>query len=155
MTNGAHICSYCKSKVQVPLLEGVFLFFQSTFDVLYWLPLTPYFMVGLTLCLMLMWCGSFPRPGTVLTVQALSEDDHKFWMQAMGGKEPVSQLPALCHHLSLTLGSCSPNCILFNSHFIVSFNVLPYTCTCLIKFKNLWRCLCFWTDWTLSWEDLD
>uniref|UniRef100_A0A667XU65 Rho GTPase activating protein 10 n=1 Tax=Myripristis murdjan TaxID=586833 RepID=A0A667XU65_9TELE len=30
------------------------------------------------------------RPGTVLTVQALSEDDHKFWMQAMGGKEPVS-----------------------------------------------------------------
>uniref|UniRef100_A0A8C5DHV3 Rho GTPase activating protein 10 n=1 Tax=Gouania willdenowi TaxID=441366 RepID=A0A8C5DHV3_GOUWI len=31
------------------------------------------------------------RPGTVLTVQALSEDDHKFWMQAMGGKEPVSQ----------------------------------------------------------------
>ncbi|XP_005935117.1 rho GTPase-activating protein 10 isoform X2 [Haplochromis burtoni] len=29
------------------------------------------------------------RPGTVLTVQALSEDDHKFWMQAMGGKEPV------------------------------------------------------------------
>uniref|UniRef100_A0A4W6EQ60 Rho GTPase activating protein 10 n=1 Tax=Lates calcarifer TaxID=8187 RepID=A0A4W6EQ60_LATCA len=33
------------------------------------------------------------RPGTVLTVQALSEDDHKFWMQAMGGKEPVSQPP--------------------------------------------------------------
>uniref|UniRef100_A0A7N8YQ81 Rho GTPase activating protein 10 n=1 Tax=Mastacembelus armatus TaxID=205130 RepID=A0A7N8YQ81_9TELE len=31
------------------------------------------------------------RPGTVLTVQALSEDDHKFWMHAMGGKEPVSQ----------------------------------------------------------------
>uniref|UniRef100_A0AAR2K8X4 Rho GTPase activating protein 10 n=1 Tax=Pygocentrus nattereri TaxID=42514 RepID=A0AAR2K8X4_PYGNA len=31
------------------------------------------------------------RPGTVLTVQALSEDDHKFWMQAMGGKEPVSE----------------------------------------------------------------
>ncbi|KAL6487750.1 hypothetical protein MHYP_G00043760 [Metynnis hypsauchen] len=29
------------------------------------------------------------RPGIVLTVQALSEDDHKFWMQAMGGKEPV------------------------------------------------------------------
>ncbi|XP_030643899.1 rho GTPase-activating protein 10 [Chanos chanos] len=28
------------------------------------------------------------RPGTVLTVQALSEDDHRFWMQAMGGKEP-------------------------------------------------------------------
>uniref|UniRef100_A0A3Q1IJH8 Rho GTPase activating protein 10 n=1 Tax=Anabas testudineus TaxID=64144 RepID=A0A3Q1IJH8_ANATE len=35
------------------------------------------------------------RPGTVLTVQALSEDDHKFWMQAMGGKEPVSQLPLI------------------------------------------------------------
>lgn len=31
------------------------------------------------------------RPGTVLTVQALSEDDYKFWMQAMGGKEPVSE----------------------------------------------------------------
>ncbi|XP_041838834.1 rho GTPase-activating protein 10 isoform X2 [Melanotaenia boesemani] len=29
------------------------------------------------------------RPGTVLTVQALSEDDHKFWMHAMGGKEPI------------------------------------------------------------------
>ncbi|KAJ0050977.1 hypothetical protein NL108_011760, partial [Boleophthalmus pectinirostris] len=29
------------------------------------------------------------RPGTVLTVQALSEDDQKFWMQAMGGKEPT------------------------------------------------------------------
>uniref|UniRef100_A0AAQ4RS80 Rho GTPase-activating protein 10 n=1 Tax=Gasterosteus aculeatus aculeatus TaxID=481459 RepID=A0AAQ4RS80_GASAC len=27
------------------------------------------------------------RPGTVLTVQAMSEDDHKFWMQAMDGKE--------------------------------------------------------------------
>lgn len=32
------------------------------------------------------------RPGTVLTVQALSEDDHKFWIQAMGGKEPVHYL---------------------------------------------------------------
>uniref|UniRef100_A0A673WFG4 Rho GTPase activating protein 10 n=1 Tax=Salmo trutta TaxID=8032 RepID=A0A673WFG4_SALTR len=29
------------------------------------------------------------RPGTVLTVQSLSEDDHKFWIHAMGGKEPV------------------------------------------------------------------
>ncbi|XP_013877924.1 rho GTPase-activating protein 10 [Austrofundulus limnaeus] len=29
------------------------------------------------------------RPGTVLTVQSLSEDDYKFWMQAMGGKEPL------------------------------------------------------------------
>ncbi|XP_024115732.1 rho GTPase-activating protein 10 [Oryzias melastigma] len=29
------------------------------------------------------------RPGTVFTVQALSEDDFKFWMQAMGGKEPI------------------------------------------------------------------
>ncbi|KAM6972805.1 rho GTPase-activating protein 10 isoform 2-T2 [Aplochiton taeniatus] len=29
------------------------------------------------------------RPGIVLTVQAMSEDDLKFWMQAMGGKEPV------------------------------------------------------------------
>uniref|UniRef100_A0A6Q2Z3I0 Rho GTPase activating protein 10 n=1 Tax=Esox lucius TaxID=8010 RepID=A0A6Q2Z3I0_ESOLU len=33
------------------------------------------------------------RPGTVLTVQSLSEDDHKFWMHAMGGKEPVSLTP--------------------------------------------------------------
>ncbi|XP_015257744.1 PREDICTED: rho GTPase-activating protein 10 isoform X1 [Cyprinodon variegatus] len=32
------------------------------------------------------------RPGTVLTVQALSEDDHKLWMQAMGGKEPTGYL---------------------------------------------------------------
>ncbi|XP_036373072.1 rho GTPase-activating protein 10-like [Megalops cyprinoides] len=29
------------------------------------------------------------RPGVVLTVQALSEDDRRFWMQAMGGKEPI------------------------------------------------------------------
>uniref|UniRef100_A0A3B3T6L2 Rho GTPase-activating protein 10 n=1 Tax=Paramormyrops kingsleyae TaxID=1676925 RepID=A0A3B3T6L2_9TELE len=37
------------------------------------------------------------RPGVVLTVQTLSDDDRKFWMQAMGGKEPVSddQLPSL------------------------------------------------------------
>uniref|UniRef100_A0A673VYE4 Rho GTPase activating protein 10 n=1 Tax=Salmo trutta TaxID=8032 RepID=A0A673VYE4_SALTR len=32
------------------------------------------------------------RPGTVLTVQSLSEDDHKFWIHAMGGKEPVIKL---------------------------------------------------------------
>lgn len=32
------------------------------------------------------------RPITVLTVQALSEDDHRFWMQAMGGKEPMQYL---------------------------------------------------------------
>ncbi|XP_028833328.1 rho GTPase-activating protein 10 isoform X2 [Denticeps clupeoides] len=32
------------------------------------------------------------RPGTVVTVQALSEDDHKFWMQAMGGREPIQYL---------------------------------------------------------------
>uniref|UniRef100_A0A8C1F6N9 Rho GTPase activating protein 10 n=1 Tax=Cyprinus carpio carpio TaxID=630221 RepID=A0A8C1F6N9_CYPCA len=31
------------------------------------------------------------RPSTVLTVQALSEDDHRFWMHAMGGKESVCQ----------------------------------------------------------------
>uniref|UniRef100_A0A673XHW1 Rho GTPase activating protein 10 n=1 Tax=Salmo trutta TaxID=8032 RepID=A0A673XHW1_SALTR len=36
------------------------------------------------------------RPGTVLTVQSLSEDDHKFWIHAMGGKEPVS------NHIILT-----------------------------------------------------
>uniref|UniRef100_A0A8C1W2X0 Rho GTPase-activating protein 10 n=1 Tax=Cyprinus carpio TaxID=7962 RepID=A0A8C1W2X0_CYPCA len=34
------------------------------------------------------------RPITVLTVQALSEDDHRFWMHAMGGKEPVQYLNA-------------------------------------------------------------
>ncbi|XP_012686800.1 rho GTPase-activating protein 10 isoform X2 [Clupea harengus] len=32
------------------------------------------------------------RPGIVLTVQALSEDDHKFWIHAMGGKEPIHYL---------------------------------------------------------------
>ncbi|CAL8330322.1 unnamed protein product [Merluccius merluccius] len=31
------------------------------------------------------------RPGTVLTVQTLSEDDHKFWIHAMGGKEPIGR----------------------------------------------------------------
>uniref|UniRef100_A0A673MN47 Rho GTPase activating protein 10 n=1 Tax=Sinocyclocheilus rhinocerous TaxID=307959 RepID=A0A673MN47_9TELE len=31
------------------------------------------------------------RPSTVLTVQALSEDDYRFWMHAMGGKESVCQ----------------------------------------------------------------
>uniref|UniRef100_A0A4W4FYU3 Rho GTPase activating protein 10 n=1 Tax=Electrophorus electricus TaxID=8005 RepID=A0A4W4FYU3_ELEEL len=30
------------------------------------------------------------RPGTVFTAQALSEDDHRFWVQEMGGKEPCS-----------------------------------------------------------------
>uniref|UniRef100_A0A9J8D141 Rho GTPase-activating protein 10 n=2 Tax=Cyprinus carpio TaxID=7962 RepID=A0A9J8D141_CYPCA len=34
------------------------------------------------------------RPITVLTVQALSDDDHRFWMHAMGGKEPVQYLNA-------------------------------------------------------------
>lgn len=91
--------------------QRVFLFFLqrllSTFDV---------FILTSTSPNALQYCSSkalpnadvvwlFPRPGTVLTVQALSEDDHKFWMQAMGGKEPVSQPPALCHHLPLTLGS--------------------------------------------------
>uniref|UniRef100_W5MQJ6 Rho GTPase-activating protein 10 n=1 Tax=Lepisosteus oculatus TaxID=7918 RepID=W5MQJ6_LEPOC len=32
------------------------------------------------------------RPGVVLTVQALSEEDRKHWMEAMGGKEPVRQV---------------------------------------------------------------
>ncbi|KTG04607.1 hypothetical protein cypCar_00005264 [Cyprinus carpio] len=32
------------------------------------------------------------RPITVLTVQALSDDDHRFWMHAMGGKEPMQYL---------------------------------------------------------------
>uniref|UniRef100_A0A4W5MNC8 Rho GTPase activating protein 10 n=1 Tax=Hucho hucho TaxID=62062 RepID=A0A4W5MNC8_9TELE len=36
------------------------------------------------------------RPGTVLTVQSLSEDDHKFWIHAMGGKEPVRPCKLCC-----------------------------------------------------------
>ncbi|KAK1174906.1 rho GTPase-activating protein 10-like isoform X1 [Acipenser oxyrinchus oxyrinchus] len=32
------------------------------------------------------------RPGLNITVQTLSEDDRKQWMQAMGGKEPVCKL---------------------------------------------------------------
>ncbi|XP_026132312.1 rho GTPase-activating protein 10-like [Carassius auratus] len=32
------------------------------------------------------------RPFTVLTVQALSEDDYRFWMHAMGGKESMQYL---------------------------------------------------------------
>ncbi|XP_061131493.1 rho GTPase-activating protein 10 [Syngnathus typhle] len=31
------------------------------------------------------------RPGTALTVQALSEGDHKFWMLAMGGKDLIGR----------------------------------------------------------------
>lgn len=76
------------------------------------------FMMAFTFPSTLLNCTSKPlpnanvvwltsRPGTVLTVQALSEDDHKFWMQAMGGKEPVSQLPLICSHLPLTHGTCS------------------------------------------------
>lgn len=57
-------------------------------------------------------------PGTVLTVQALSEDDHKFWIQAMGGKEPVSHAPTLlCHLCSLTL-SCRISTVFWNENFI-------------------------------------
>uniref|UniRef100_A0A8C5BIU6 Rho GTPase activating protein 10 n=1 Tax=Gadus morhua TaxID=8049 RepID=A0A8C5BIU6_GADMO len=43
------------------------------------------------------------RPGTVLTVQSMSEDDHKFWMQAMGGKEPVSHKMVLLKLISSTV----------------------------------------------------
>lgn len=32
------------------------------------------------------------RPGMVLTVQALSDDDYRFWIHAMGGKEPMQYL---------------------------------------------------------------
>uniref|UniRef100_A0A8C7HQ98 Rho GTPase activating protein 10 n=1 Tax=Oncorhynchus kisutch TaxID=8019 RepID=A0A8C7HQ98_ONCKI len=38
------------------------------------------------------------RPGTVLTVQSLSEDDHKFWIHAMGGKEPKLYFQSLSIH---------------------------------------------------------
>lgn len=41
------------------------------------------------------------RPGTLLTVQALSEDDYRFWLQAMGGKEPVSYTSAQIHLLAI------------------------------------------------------
>lgn len=30
------------------------------------------------------------KPGVIYTLQALSEDDRKLWMDAMDGKEPVS-----------------------------------------------------------------
>uniref|UniRef100_A0A8C7PSJ5 Rho GTPase activating protein 10 n=1 Tax=Oncorhynchus mykiss TaxID=8022 RepID=A0A8C7PSJ5_ONCMY len=43
------------------------------------------------------------RPGTVLTVQSLSEDDHKFWIHAMGGKEPVSNHIILTGHVTCLL----------------------------------------------------
>lgn len=33
------------------------------------------------------------RPGVVYTLQALSEEDRKQWMDAMDGKEPVSDTP--------------------------------------------------------------
>uniref|UniRef100_A0A673WAY8 Rho GTPase activating protein 10 n=1 Tax=Salmo trutta TaxID=8032 RepID=A0A673WAY8_SALTR len=46
------------------------------------------------------------RPGTVLTVQSLSEDDHKFWIHAMGGKEPVS------NHVTLTAPLLSINSLM-------------------------------------------
>ena len=35
------------------------------------------------------------REGQVYTLQALSEDDRRLWMDAMDGKEPV-RAPALC-----------------------------------------------------------
>lgn len=40
-------------------------------------------------------CGGSSRPGMVLTVQALSDDDYRFWIHAMGGKEPVRKSFAL------------------------------------------------------------
>ena len=67
----------------------------------------------------------------MLTVQALSEDDHKFWMHAMGGKEPVSQ-PLLCHHLSHTLVSFS-HCVLLKCILIGHLTV---RITCLHKCIN-------------------
>uniref|UniRef100_A0AAQ5XIR7 Rho GTPase activating protein 10 n=1 Tax=Amphiprion ocellaris TaxID=80972 RepID=A0AAQ5XIR7_AMPOC len=49
------------------------------------------------------------RPGTVLTVQTLSEDDHKFWMQAMGGKEPVSHFCFLSSEVDAQLDEVGLN----------------------------------------------
>lgn len=65
------------------------------------------------------------RPGTLLTVQALSEDDYRFWLHAMGGKEPVSYL-----HLSS------------NTHF----SYLKSQKYILVYFSKTWkslRCLVF------------
>lgn len=77
--------------------------------------------VPLRLCpVLIVWLS--PRPGTVLTVQALSEDDHKFWMQAMGGKEPVSQPPLLCHHPLLSHSSCSHS-VLYSVKLPISFHI--------------------------------
>jgi len=36
----------------------------------------------------------FFRPNVTYTFQALSEEDRKLWMDAMDGKEPVSNLNA-------------------------------------------------------------
>lgn len=36
------------------------------------------------------------RPGVQYTLQALSEDDRKLWMDAMDGKEPVSVGQRVC-----------------------------------------------------------
>lgn len=35
----------------------------------------------------------FDRPGVVYTLQALSEEDRRGWMDAMDGKEPTYGLP--------------------------------------------------------------
>lgn len=80
------------------------------------------------------WCCVF-SPGIVLTVQAISEDDHRFWMQAMGGKEPVSEShcetqPArlvvwyltLCERAGWTWNSCfSPSVIQMCSKYNLWF----------------------------------
>lgn len=67
---------------------------------------------------MQMCCLSL-RPGTVFTVQTLSEDDQKFWMQAMGGKEPVS-------HLKYYINSFTDSCV---NVLPVKFPCAVYTCS--------------------------
>uniref|UniRef100_A0A8C9Y2G5 Rho GTPase-activating protein 10 n=1 Tax=Sander lucioperca TaxID=283035 RepID=A0A8C9Y2G5_SANLU len=59
------------------------------------------------------------RPGTVLTVQALSEDDHKFWMQAMGGKEPVRF-----------------HCLVLFAFSLIAFFVYYFPCRSLCNFNK-------------------
>jgi hypothetical protein len=73
----------------------------------------------------LMWFTLYiaHRPGMLYTLQALSEDDRKLWMDVMDGKEPVSEdsrqhvvcsffnpLSASSHFIYLQLTSRVPTC---------------------------------------------
>lgn len=58
---------------------------------------------------------SLSRPGTLLTVQALSEDDYRFWLQAMGGKEPVSYVHLSSNTVLAVLRHNYPNWYVFKT----------------------------------------